>query len=275
MKKILVPTDFSSAAKNAIAYAAHLAVRSKAQLVLFNAYHSAPLSIDIPVADMSIDEVRMQSMAELLTIQHELVIEYGERLVIECHNRRGLALDEINDYAIENGIDMIVMGMQGSNFISEKVVGSTTTALMQDAPCPILVVDRHVKFQEIQKIVLACDYIRIPSFEALDRLKNICDLFVTPWVYVLHVISNPSVEQSLLENINAPKMHQLLRNMPHSIQSIDNPDIMDGINGFASKNHADMLVMIPRRHSIWRGIFYSPLTKKMAFHTSIPLLILQ
>lgn len=61
MKTILVPTDFSKIARNAIDYAVEIAKLTKAKLVLFHVYHVPVVPVEIPIV-MPIDEVKKETM---------------------------------------------------------------------------------------------------------------------------------------------------------------------------------------------------------------------
>jgi len=66
-----------------------------------------------------------------------------------------------------------------------------------------------------------------------------------------------------------------LQKEDYSVHSIENENIVDGINAFVEQENVDLVVMVPRRHAIWRNLFFEPNTKRMAFHSSVPLLIIQ
>lgn len=275
MKKILVPTDFSDTARNAIDYALQLALQANAQLVLFNAYHPTPVSADMPPETRSLEEIGKWSYASLNAIREDIYYRHGESLVVECVNRCGFAVEEIGDFALEYDVDLIVMGMQGTGYISEKVIGSVTTALMRDAPCPVLVIDRHVRFAPVKRVVFACDYLKPPRRPVFDALKDFVSLFPSPWIYVVNVKGDNNPQLSFLESRAQPRIREFLNHEGHSFHSVREDDIVAGLRRFSEEKEADLMVMVPRRYSFWRGIFYSPLTKRMAFHTTLPLLILQ
>lgn len=275
MKKILAPTDFSDTARNAIEYAVRLAIQADAQLVLFHVYHASPVSADMSVETVSFEEKSKWSYSSLNAIREDIYYRYGKTLEIECACRCGFAVAEINDFALEYDVDLIVMGMQGADYISEKVIGSITTALIREAPCPVLVIDRHVRFAEIKRVVLAFDYVKPPRREVFNALKDFTGLFASPWIYVVNVTDNDSTQKSFLESKAQPRIREFLHHEGHSFHSVQEDDIIAGLHRFSDEKKADLMVMVPRRYSFWRGIFYSPLIKRMAFHTSIPLLILQ
>lgn len=274
MKKILAPTDFSETARNSIEYAVRLAIQANAQLVLFHAYHMPALGADVPATDLNLEEMARWSYSSLHAIREDIYYRHGQGIEVECVCRCGFAAEEINDFALEYDADMIVVGMQGADFISEAVIGSVSTAIMREAPCPVLVIDRNLRFTEIRKLVFACDYIRPPRRETFDALKGFMGLFRNPWVYIVHVTGNGLSPGTALEALSKPRIREYLHHEGHSFHTVEGENIVEGLQQFAAQHQADLIVMVPHRYSFWRGIFYSPLSKRMAFHTRLPLLIL-
>lgn len=273
MKTILLPTDFSKAANNAIDYAVEMAKLTQSKMVLFHVYHTPIITSDVPIVIPSLDEMEKQSLSSLDHVKDRIHKKYGSDLSIECKCSCGITVDEINTFAKENAIDMIIMGMQGSGYLVEKIVGSVTTALMKKAACPVLSIDTHVKFKAIKKIVLACDYIETSYKNVLNPLKELAKIF-NPHVYVLNVVPQLEVTHTVTEAVEGIKLDHSLEGIEHSFEYSKNEDVVEGINDFVSKNQMDMVVMIPRQHSIFKDIFKRSNTKSVAFHTHVPLLAL-
>ena len=53
---------------------------------------------------------------------------------------RGVAFQEICQYATDNEIDMIVMGTHGRTGIAHALIGSVAERVVRKAPCPVLAV---------------------------------------------------------------------------------------------------------------------------------------
>lgn len=275
MKKILAPTDFSQAAQNAIIYAAKLAIEAKAKLVLFHAYHTPPITIEIPVVDVSMEQIRLQSLDALKTIGENLQKEYGQSLELEYVARLGFASDEINDYALESDIDLIVMGMQGANYLSELIVGSITTSLIKNPPCPVLVVGRDMTYARSKKIVWACDGVKSPSVASLNNVSKVLALFERSKIYVIHVININKDDNASFQEKVLPSIQSFLKHEEYTVHHVQHDDVVDGINRFVKESNADMVIMAPRKHATWKNFFFERQTKRMAFHSIVPLLIIE
>lgn len=274
MKTILVPTDFSETSINAIEYAAELANLTKAKIILFHVYHVPFVTNDVSVMMPStLDEMEGSSLRDLKNIQKSICLKYGHKFKVECKCVCGFAVEEINFFTKENKIDLIVMGMQGAGYLEEQIIGSITTSLISKGSCPVLAIAKKVKFRNIKKIVLACDYLGTNDKLLLEPLKEFARLFKSH-ISILNVIRELGEVPTLKKAVGGIKLEHLLEDINHTFHYAKNEDVVEGINEFVSEQRMDMVVMIPHLHSLLENIFQEPNTKKMAFHTTIPLLAL-
>ena len=273
MKTILVPTDFSETADNALNYAIEIAKLTNATIILFHAYHAPVIASEAPVVMPSLYEIEKECVNDLEKLQNSIYQKHGKQITIRYECVCGFAVDEINLFCEKNKIDLIVMGMQGGGYFTEKIIGSITTSLIHNTKCPILAIDEKVKFKSVKKIVLACDYIKIPNNLIFEPLKEFVRLF-TSHVHVLNVVKDLEHAPTLNEAVAGMKIELGLADIDHTFHYAKNDDVVEGINEFVTEQNIDMVVMIPRIHSVLRNLFNEPQTKKMAFHTKVPLLSL-
>lgn len=273
MKTILLPTDFSKASLNAIDYAAQLAKLTKAEIILFHVYNIPIITSDVPIVVPSIVQIEKDSLDALKKIKKNIIKKYDLKSAIECKVASGFAVDEINSYSKEKKADLIVMGMQGNSYLAEKIAGSVTTSLMRKASCSVLSIDNHVKFKTIKKIVLACDYNENSYLKLLDTLKEFTKIFKSH-VFVLNVVPELETTLTVIKAVGEIKLENALEEIEYSFDEIQNEDVIEGINNFVSKQTIDLVAMIPHHRSLLKNIFQSSSTKKMAFHTHVPLLAL-
>lgn len=272
MKTILVPTDFSKIARNAIDYAVEIAKITKAKLILFNVYNLPVVPSEGPAA-LNMDELEQESNRELKKIERSIHNKHGESLKIECKSSRGFPVDEINYYTEEHPVDLIVMGMAGAGYLSEKIIGSIATSMIKKAKCPVLVIDKTVKFKKPETIVLACDYREVGNKNILEPLIELSKLF-NARIEVLHVVPELETVPSVSKTLERIKFDHMLVSTNHRFHTTPNADVIDGINEFTNHIKADMVVMIPRMHSGFERFFFEPNTTRMAFHTGVPFLAL-
>jgi universal stress protein A len=149
-KHILVPTDLSEGAEQALDYACELARKLGAQVHLLNVIGIPALGVPelgLAMSPMMIDQTIVDNQTALDELaKARCAAPYGQILV-----RTGDARDVINQTAKEIGADLIVMGTHGRRGISRALLGSVAETVVRTAPCAVLTVrlrddssrDRH------------------------------------------------------------------------------------------------------------------------------------
>lgn len=132
-RRLVVPTDFSSASRRAFPLAALLAQRLGARV---HALHVAPLAAlpnlsGLPLAA----EASVPEPASLLAF---MASEF-EGVALTPHIERGAAWDRIARYADQPG-DLVVMATRGLDSVSDRILGSQAERVVRHAACPVLVV---------------------------------------------------------------------------------------------------------------------------------------
>lgn len=134
--RILVPTDGSTDAENALSHAVELAAAFDATIhglyvVDLDRYGSVG-SFD------PFDERVMELGREALDTVERVAADHDIEAVTEL--REGSVHREINDYAADHGIDAIVVGPRGRSKFDRLLIGSVTERLVRTADRPVIVV---------------------------------------------------------------------------------------------------------------------------------------
>ena len=142
-KSILVPTDLSPGAEEALDYACELATKLGATIHLLNVIGIPAMGVpELGVAvTASVIDTLIQDNQEALDRLKEskkCAAQIGEVLL-----RTGDARDVINQTAKELGCDLIVMGTHGRRGVTRALLGSVTETVVRTAPCPVLAVRAH------------------------------------------------------------------------------------------------------------------------------------
>jgi nucleotide-binding universal stress UspA family protein len=141
LERIIVPIDFSEHSKKALEYAVPFARQFGASLELL--YVVEPT---IYPADFSFGQVGFPNVEEELRTRgkHELgqLIKkmIGRRVKARPVVRTGKAFFEIDRYASEEEVDLIIIATHGHTGIEHVLFGSTAEKVIRHAPCPVLVI---------------------------------------------------------------------------------------------------------------------------------------
>lgn len=143
-KNILVPTDLSEGAEEALDYACELAATFGATIHLVNVISIPALGVPelgVAMASSVIDSVIADNKAALEDLARKKCVRatIGQQLL-----RTGDARDVIINAAKELGVDLIVMGTHGRRGVSRALLGSVTETVVRSAPCPVLTIRAHV-----------------------------------------------------------------------------------------------------------------------------------
>ncbi len=141
IQHILVPIDFSEHSKNALQYALPYAIQFKARLDLLYVVEPTIYPADFSFGQVGFpnieEELRKRGSEELDTLVEN---EIKGRVPASASVRTGKPFYEINEYARENSIDLIIIATHGHTGVEHILFGSTVEKVVRKAPCPVLVV---------------------------------------------------------------------------------------------------------------------------------------
>lgn len=138
-KHILVPTDLSTEAEQALDYACELAQTLGARVHLVNVVGVPALGVPelgVALTAATIDQVVVDNQ----TAMDDLARRKCGALAGQVLVRSGDAMDVINQTAVEVGADLIVMGTHGRRGLSRMLLGSIAETVVRSAPCAVLTV---------------------------------------------------------------------------------------------------------------------------------------
>ncbi|MDQ3193302.1 MAG: universal stress protein [Bacteroidota bacterium] len=278
MKTILLPTDFSENASNAVRYGLNIAKATKASVIFFHANHVPVIAPNTPVGvyDNLIRIDEEQQLESLHQLRDKLYAELGinlEDVPSKCIVKLGFVVDEISEAAKEFNIGLIVMGTQGASGLKKTFIGSNTVSVIQNGVAPLLSVPETAKYKKIEKIVLATDY-HLSKDEKVHSLLLEIALIFNSEVLILNV--KPELEKvpSFDQAVEGLKIESVFKPIKHSFHFSENDDIVDGIESFVKQKNADILAMMPHKKSAFEALFTKSYTEEIAFQADIPLLTL-
>jgi nucleotide-binding universal stress UspA family protein len=140
MKKILIATDGSDSAHEALEFGLDLAAKQDARVFVV---HVAPAVDVMPYANFgyvgpSVPHEFDEHDRECLQEAAELAAEKG--VDVETAVLKGRAADEIVTYADTIDADLIVVGSRGHGAIANAVIGSVSRGVLHESRRPVLIV---------------------------------------------------------------------------------------------------------------------------------------
>jgi nucleotide-binding universal stress UspA family protein len=265
MKTIIIPTDFSSAADNAMHYGAQLAQQLQAQVLLLHVYMVPITMNDMPVLMVTAEELRGGAEEGLIRCKTELESSYPG-LPIKTESRLGDVVDELKEMCEQMNPQLVVMGTHGSSGLERILFGSNAISAIKNIKHPTIVVPAHFKFKNIQTIVLAAD-LTAANESAKFRLLQTLQL-LKGQLHIVHVNTGEK------ENVQ-PALVQQLQPLSPIYNTVENKDVSQGLQQYIQSVQADLLVVLPHQHSMLDAFFLKLHTKDIVRHAEVPVLCLQ
>lgn len=114
MKTIIVPTDFSPTATNAMHYAIQMAKQIKANLLLVHVYQVPVSYTDAPIVLVSVDELRKSAEARMQTLKEEVEHLVHKEQKVYTETILGNVVDELENVCKKIKPFAVVMGTKGA-----------------------------------------------------------------------------------------------------------------------------------------------------------------
>jgi nucleotide-binding universal stress UspA family protein len=283
MKTILVPTDFSIAAKNTARYAMHVAKAIRANVLLCNAIlipAESPMAGTIVCPLDDYDSLKESADRELHAFANKLKENEQETTPsgnfhpgIMINSGVGEVIDVVKNVFNDNKATMTVMGMSGAGNVSRFFLGSNSKRMVESATFPLMLVPSGCNFSGLTKIAFATD-LSDSDIEVLHSITSFAKYFDAE-ILVVHVtdgVNHKEVSLKKVENFlcqvsnkaNYPKVYY---------RHITNESVNSGLAWLCGHGQIDMLAMVHRDHSIVHDLFQGSHTQKMARRADIPLLV--
>ena len=267
MKTIIIATDFSEEAENALEFVGPFAKKIDAKVILFNTFN-IPLHLSnslLPASSITTLEEKNKALlsrrASKLATEYDIEVGFESRLMREVE-------EELDELFTKYDADFIVMGM-ASKSVAQDLFGNTTTSAMMRLKFPVLAVPKGVSFNGMKKILFAYDKLQNGSVEGLDEIRDIAMAFQAE-VEIFHV--QKPLEKEELEFSEIDKIEGIFKEVKHSYKKISSGAVLEEIQKEIKATKADLLIMVPQKYGFWESFIHRSKTRVMASGSEIPLL---
>jgi nucleotide-binding universal stress UspA family protein len=270
MKTIIVPTDFSAIANNAVDYAVGLAKQTGGSVLLFHAYQVPVSMTDVPIVLVSVEELQKNAEAKMAQVKKSLEQQTGGTIKLYGETKLGDTVDELEELCNHVKPFAVVMGTKGATGLERVFFGSTTLTTIRHLSWPVIVVPPDKKYSGIKKIGFACDFREVVETTPAHFIRAFVKEFNAE-IHVLNVdyksthFKPDTPEQSAL-------LHTMLQDLNPKYDFIEDENIEAGIEKFAEKNNLDLIITIPKKHKLLEGLFKKSHTKVLVFHSHLPIM---
>lgn len=269
MIKILVATDFSAIADNAVEYAAALCKQFNAKLILYNAFIVPVHAANTLLTAESFQEMLDKNQNKLRQSAEAVSLSYGIQVVYE--STYSFVEDELKNLLLKYEASLVVLGMSTKN-LEQDLMGNTTTAVIKKMKFPVLAIPSGAKFTGMKKILFACDVLQGVPVKILEQIRNLSsDLHSQIEVFFV----DDKIEE--LKNIDSATLaidiiNDGLEGVTYSHKNVRSNAVIKEIGKEIIDFQAELLIMVPKKYGFWASLVHRSKTRMLASGLEIPLL---
>ena len=215
MKNILLPTDLSKNAYNAIQYAMELYRNESCMFYLLNVQKASNYTSD----DLMISKPNT-SIHHSLLYDNKIKLEgIIEKLKLNYHNNNhsfeavldfDIFIDALKQTIVSKNIDLIIMGTNGASNAKEVVFGSNTLQVIRKIDCPVLIIPQNFAFKKINSILFTID--SDSNFSSVG-IHPLIDILTTYKAYLKVLMLNENEDLNSSGSHDVKKMKTFFKNI--------------------------------------------------------------
>lgn len=276
MKKILIPTDFSDNAWNAIKYGVDLFQKTSCT---FYIVHINPISYNSGGEEaMYISpEIMEKTLLKESNEKLEKVLKQIERMPLNTKHSfhttslYGFFVDHIKQEVQDKDIDLIIMGTKGASGLKAVSMGSNTGNVLTKVRCAVLAVPEDAQYRTPKKIGFPTDFQIGYDLKVMDFIKEVSVMHNSS-LHFLYVAPN-SEDLSEVQIKNKEFLENYFKKSHHTFHTQNNRKLDEAVEKFVSDKDLDMLVMVAKNLNFIERILFKPTVEKISYHTKVPFLV--
>lgn len=271
MKKILVPTDFSKQAENALKVAAQLAKKHKSEIYLLH-------MLELPLGLVDQANTGGSSLPESLFFMKLAHKRFKE--VLSSDYLKGIKVYEtvlfqntfegITEVGEKNKVDLIIMGSHGASGFKEMFIGSNTEKVVRTSKIPVLVIKNKNEKFAVKNFVFASDFsseIKKPFKEAVKFAESVKAkihlVFINTATNFLTTEEANKVMEKFLKGVDISN---------YTLNVYNDNSVEKGVLNFAQHINADLIGMATHGRKGLSHFFNGSVSEDLVNHANRPVI---
>ncbi|MBS1918787.1 MAG: universal stress protein [Bacteroidetes bacterium] len=256
MNTVIVPIDFSETSLNAARYAGQLlAGHTGIKMILYHVFEKPQ------------EATGSKEYLENLKVE----LERKDIDIVPLAEQSNDFIDELEKLARHQQADLIIMGITGRSALGQTFLGSNIFKFIEKKVCPVMIVPPGTEYKNMKNVLLTSDFKNSAAATPSAPLKKVLNSF-QPRLHVINVDSNHYVALTEEYQTEKLKLSDMLEEFNPEFYFMGWYDVEEAINQFAQDKNIDLIITIPRDHSLIEKMFKGSYTKKLAYHSSVPVL---
>ncbi len=257
MHRVIIPVDFSETSLNAARFAARmLAGKKDAVAILYNNYESAD-DHDITINYLeSLKKEFIQTGVGSVELEHEMGGDLIDNIARLAHTLRAT---------------LIAMGISGKSAVQQAMFGSNTLKLIDRNLYPVMIIPPDAVYNGINNVAFASDFKNVEDTTPAALVNAVLEMF-NPMLHIVNVNKDHYV--SITEDVQQgkEKFKEMFSAWKTEFYFITMNDFFEAMDNFVKDYKVDVLITIPKHQSNTTSLFKSSHTKRLAYHSHIPIL---
>ena len=270
--KILVPIGFSEQSIFALGQALNLARIKNSDVILLSVIKEQSMMQSLFLDDKS-DELKSKVKEKL----DSLALEYGKRYGVDIDTMvsKGKIYQQINEVSEMISADLIVMGTNGSQGRSSKIIGSNAEKVVRLSKCPVITIKGKDHKVGCQNIILPLDLERQTKEKVTYALE-----YARYWDATIRVVSvvlkdNQEVREKLTKNINQVKAFILEAGIKCTAELLEGDKkqtLGDFVFEYEKNFDADLIMIMTRQEELSLSNNISDAARYIINNSEIPVM---
>lgn len=274
-KKILLPTDFSKNAWNALRYASELYKNEEVDFYLLNAFMVQNYTLDnlmVPEpGEKYFEEAKSQSELGLQKLLKRIeLLDVPSNHSYFTKAVYNMPLPAVKNFVEDKDIDLVIISNKGETDAFEVLVGSNSIELMESVRnCPVLMIPAETSFKEPSEIVFPTSFKTHYKRRELTHLYEIARITNAP-IRVLHVSKKEELSKEQKEK--KVLLEECFDGLTYTFHFLEDANVQTGLNLFTQSRHSGMIAFINKKHGFFGSLFSKPMVKDLGYNAKVPVL---
>lgn len=270
MNKILVPTDFSEQAENALKVAAMLAKKNDAEIYLLHMMEIPMQHIDPGAVQSDIPEALFFMQLAHKKFETLMESDYLKDITVYETVKADITFNEIKKSCKELDIDLIVMGSHGASGLREMFIGSNAEKVVRSSDVPVLVIKNHHTSFDIKNFVFASDF-KNDNKETYQQAVKFAELLGAKiHLLLVNTANNFITTYNSRTRINDFISGQAFENYTNNVYN--DITVEQGILNFSKEINADLIGISTHGRQGIAHFFNSSISEDLVNHAKRPVI---
>ncbi|MEN2399548.1 universal stress protein [Flavobacterium sp. MC2016-06] len=270
MKRILVPTDFSEHAEDALKVAAQIARKNDSEIIILHMLELPHQMNDAIMGGVSIPETMLFMKKANETLDEITNRNYLEGIPVTEIVKMDRPTHGISQVSKDYDIDLIIMGSHGSSGIEELLIGSNTEKVVRNSEIPVLVIKKDITNFNADNIVFASDF-SSETKKPFEKFLNFTKFFESK----IHLVTICTPNSFKPTHVIQKTMHEFISEFNltnYSTNIYNDTNIEKGIINFSNSVNADIIGMCTHGRTGFAHFFNGSISEGLVNHAVRPVI---